>query len=118
MKWGMVMKPWYVANHEGGMEELSYKGYWEFVKREREREKERGREREVKLWCNVLKRRFIKKNDDMFTKKSSITQKKKKKKHNFCHNSPCNWLWLVEKKMIKKWLGHIKITNNQLHLVM
>ena len=45
MKWGMVMKPWYVANHEGRMEELSYKGYWEFVKRERERE----REREVKL---------------------------------------------------------------------
>ena len=52
------------------MEELSYKGYLEFVKRERERE--------VKLWCNVLKRRFIKKNDDMFTKKCSITKKKKK----------------------------------------
>ena len=42
MKWGMVMKPWYVANHEGGMEELNYKGYWEFIKRERERERERS----------------------------------------------------------------------------
>ena len=40
MKWGMVMEPWYVPNHEGGMEELSYKGYWEFVERERERERE------------------------------------------------------------------------------
>ena len=37
MKWGMVMEPWYVANHEEGMDELSYKGYWEFVMRERER---------------------------------------------------------------------------------